>query len=354
MKRARVLVGLSGGVDSSVAALRLKAQGYEVIGAFIRVWHPPFIQCDEARDRLDAMRVAAELRIPFVTIDARKAYEKEVAEVMISEYAQGRTPNPDILCNRVVKFGVFEQARKDYHADFLATGHYARVQHVAGAPSELHAAVDSGKDQSYFLSGIAQSALTQVLFPLGESMKKDVRAEAMKAGLHSATRKDSQGICFLGKLDMRDFLAHYIPKKEGVVLSLTGETIGTHEGAHFYTFGERHGFTIVDTRMRAKPMYVVAKDVVQNTLTVSDTQPRAQAGTTFTLSSFNALQEKPLAQREYDAVFRYHGARTPVAVSEKEGTVSLTVQGGSMLPAPGQTCVLYLGTRVAGGGIIEA
>jgi tRNA-specific 2-thiouridylase len=153
---------------------------------------------------------------------------------------------------------------------------------------------------------------------------------------------------------MRDFLAHYIPKKEGVVLSLKGEAIGTHDGAHFYTFGERHGFTITDARMRAKPMYVVAKDVSQNTLTVSDTQPRTQTGTTFTLSAFNTLCGDQFPSGEYDAVFRYHGARVPVAVSVQEGIVSLTVQRESMLPAPGQTCVLYRGTHVAGGGIIDA
>jgi tRNA-specific 2-thiouridylase len=298
------------------------------------------------------MRVAAHLRIPFITIDARREYERDVAQVMIDEYKQGRTPNPDILCNRVVKFGAFEEARRAHGADFIATGHYARVVQNNSGIYELHAAVDLSKDQSYFLAGIPRSVLPHVLFPLGESAKSDIRREAARAGLPSAARRDSQGICFLGKLDMRDFLKHYIHEHEGNVLDVYGNVIGMHMGAHFYTFGERHGFTITNSEHRHVPHYVVAKDVTNNTLTVSNTPPEALRGANFMLKKWNQFVDIGTPDTTFDAVFRYHGKRIPatIALMGEEGV--LTVQDTSMLPAPGQTAVIYQGTQVVGSGII--
>jgi tRNA-specific 2-thiouridylase len=196
--------------------------------------------------------------------------------------------------------------------------------------------------------------LPHVLFPLGESVKSDVRKEAHSAGLPTAARRDSQGICFLGKLDMHDFLKHYIEEHEGNVLNEQGEVVGTHRGVQFYTLGERHGFTVTNTLLRTKPLYIVNKDVAHNTLTVRETHPHKEAGADFVLSDWNQFVLNLEKYEQCDAVFRYHGERTPVIVKRQDThRVTITLQKGSMLPAQGQTCVLYSGSQVVGGGIIE-
>jgi tRNA-uridine 2-sulfurtransferase len=350
MKLHRVVVGLSGGVDSSVAALRLKAAGYDVIGAFIRTWHPAGFPCTESEDRFDAMRVAAHLNIPFVTIDARKEYEEDVARVMISEYAAGRTPNPDMLCNKHVKFAVLDRERERLRADVVATGHYARILHDSSGAS-LHAARDVSKDQSYFLSATSRDIFSHTLLPLGDSLKDEVRREAVHAGLPTATRKDSQGICFLGAIDMQTFLSHYIPRTTGTVRDTHGTVLGTHEGAAFYTVGERVGYIPHTHIHKHVTHYVVDKNMEHNELIVSDRHPHIGSGHVLTLSHVHMLTD--VLPRTCDIVTRYHGTRSNVIVKQKNALLKLTYTTDAELPTPGQTCVLYQNDRVLASGIIE-
>jgi tRNA-specific 2-thiouridylase len=235
-KRKIVFVGLSGGVDSAVSAALLKEQGFEVVGVFIKTWHPDFLECNEEEERIDAMRVAAYLDIPFLTFDFEDVYKKEVADYMIEEYKSGRTPNPDVMCNKEVKFGAFLKKAISMGADFVATGHYAIaiggenysafLQSTTG-PFRVHnfphrlllRSPDSTKDQSYFLWTLTQDQLSRIIFPVGNLKKTQVRKLAKKFKLPVALKKDSQGICFLGAVDLKDFLKHYIKEKRGVVLN---------------------------------------------------------------------------------------------------------------------------------------
>lgn len=284
-KKQKVLVALSGGVDSSVAAALLLEQGYEVEGAFIITWQAPWLPCNWPEERRDAMRVAAHLHIPFHTVDLSKEYERDVVQYLVSEYRAGRTPNPDVMCNTYVKFGALFDWAMERGFDYVATGHYARVDTRESrvlslevrdgdtpVPTAYHAlctSVDTAKDQTYFLWTLTQRHLAHTLFPVGGYQKPEVRELAAKFGLPTAQKKDSQGVCFLGKIDMQEFLSHYIVPHPGDVLTPRGEKIGTHEGAAYYTLGQRHGFTIHHTTPTATPLYVVAKDMEANTLTVA-------------------------------------------------------------------------------------
>lgn len=351
--RPLAFVGLSGGVDSSVAALRLKNAGYEVVGVFIRVWHPDFITCTEEADRKDAMRVAARLEIPFLNLDARDAYRDGVAGEMIREYERGRTPNPDVLCNKIVKFGVFEEFRKKYGAEILATGHYAQ-RSGEGEESRLSTSIDKAKDQTYFLWMIERTLLSHISFPIGMSEKSAIRKEAARAGFVTAAKRDSQGICFLGKLDIVDFLSHYITTEPGVVLNDYGENIGTHPGALFFTIGQRHGFTVAVHDNTATPLYVVAKDISANTLIVSKEKPFQATGSTYVLSDVNLLVPSLDETRTYDVVTRYHGPKTKTSIHAQNGEYRLSLLAPAEAVSLGQSAVFYDGDICIGGGIINA
>jgi tRNA-specific 2-thiouridylase len=280
MRRARphIYVALSGGVDSSVAAAELVQAGYRVTGAFIRVWQPPFAQCDWRAERHDAMRVSAHLNIPFRTIDLSDTYKQSVVDYMIREYRAGRTPNPDVMCNYSVKFGAFLHAAHGAGADMIATGHHARVMFDEASNTYLlRAGVDSEKDQTYFLWTLTQDVLAHTHFPVGHYTKDEVRQRARAYGLPTAAKKDSQGLCFLGKIAMRDFLKQYVPEQHGAVLNENGSIIGEHEGAHFYTLGQRHGFTVYTNDPHETPRYVIGKDVHANTITVSAYPQQSEA-----------------------------------------------------------------------------
>ena len=264
-----VFVGVSGGVDSSVSAALLKDQGYNVVGVFIRTWSPDFIKCTWRDERRDAMRVCAHLGIPFLECDAEEEYKKGVADYMIEEYKKGRTPNPDVMCNREVKFGVFWNFAKSHGADFIATGHYAVNNSKSNYSFQLCKSPDSSKDQSYFLWTLNQEDLSHTLFPIGHLKKTEVRKLAKKYKIPVAEKKDSQGVCFLGPLDMKDFLKHYIKSEKGKVLDEKGKVIGIHDGAVFFTLGERHGFVITEKTQNDKPYYVVGKDIKKNIIIVS-------------------------------------------------------------------------------------
>ena len=351
-KAQTVFVGLSGGVDSSVAALRLKKQGYTVVGVFIKVWHPDFMVCNWEAERLDAMRVAAHLEIPFLTCDAEATYRDEVAHYFISEYKAGRTPNPDVLCNKEVKFGAFMHFAKEKGADFIATGHYVKRIETAEV-AELHRGNDGNKDQSYFLWSLTQDQLDFALFPVGDTEKETIRLEASKAGVPTAAKKDSQGVCFLGHIDIPEFLSHYIELKSGDVLSEQGETIGSHQGALVYTLGQRHGFTLNNKDTARKHHYVVARDIDSNTLTVSEERKVTKQNDTVTLT--NTILRSPLVVGDIvEAQFRYRQVSFKVTLVEQgSDTLTLSINEPTEQPASGQSCVLYRCSHCIGGGIIQ-
>lgn len=278
--RPHVYVALSGGVDSSVAAAELVQAGYQVTGVFIRVWQPPFAPCDWRQERQDAMRVSAHLNIPFRTVDLSETYKEAVVDYMIREYRAGRTPNPDVMCNYSVKFGAFLAAARHAGADMIATGHHARVTADPETSGfALRTGVDTEKDQTYFLWTLSQDVLAHTLFPVGHYEKREVRQRARSYNLPTATKKDSQGLCFLGKISMRDFLKEFVPPVQGAVLDEAGNRVGEHEGAHLYTLGQRHGFTVYTNNPSATAHYVVGKDISTNTLTVSNTPQHSAAVT---------------------------------------------------------------------------
>jgi tRNA-specific 2-thiouridylase len=350
MSKGTVFVGLSGGVDSSVAALRLLRSGYQVVGVFIKVWQPDFIHCDWEAERVDAMRVAATLGIPFLTCNAEATYKQAVVDYLVREYEAGYTPNPDVMCNRHVKFGDFLDFARDHGASAIATGHYARLVDTPTGP-QLHRGVDGTKDQSYFLWSIPPTALSHIHFPVGTSTKADIRAEAAAAGLPTAVKPDSQGICFLGQVDMKTFLGHFISITPGPVRRLDGEMIGRHDGAVLYTIGQRHGFTITTPGTDRSPYYVVRTDRETNSVYVS-TSPPAPTVHTLTIRDTNHLSPWPTQGGEVQT--RYRGEAYPVrTIDDASNHATLTLDRPIPTPAVGQSAVLYHGTHCLGGGILR-
>ncbi len=360
--KKKVYVGMSGGVDSSVSALLLKQatpnnfeelfgrptpegfSGYEVTGVFIKVWQPDFIECTWKEDRLDALRVASLLDIPFVTLDLEKEYKEEVIDYMIDEYRKGRTPNPDVMCNKQVKFGAFFKWAKQQDTDaYVATGHYA--EHNGGS---LLKSKDDNKDQTYFLWALQKELFPSILFPVGGMEKNEVRMIAEKAKLLVANKKDSQGLCFVGTIDVKTLLKKYIDEKEGDVLNEQGEIIGHHTGVMFYTIGERHGFTITKKSTDDVPYFVVAKDIENNTITVSHVQPAESIGEIITLEKINWTQQIKKGDI-YEARARY---RAPCGRVEVIDATHMKVFEGEITKARGQSLVLYDGQVCIGGGII--
>lgn len=337
-------MGISGGVDSSAAAYLLLKEGHDVHGVFVKTWSPEWLPCTWVDEKRDAMRVCAHLGIPFHFVDAEQAYKDGVAQYMIDEYRAGRTPNPDVLCNRVIKFGVMWDYAKSQRADAVATGHYTQTDGVS-----LIKGVDPSKDQSYFLWMITKDELAHVRFPIGHLPKDEVRKIAEKAHLFTATKKDSQGICFLGDVDMRSFLSHYIEQQKGSVIDESGLVIGEHDGVWFYTLGERHGFRITTRNTDSVPYYIVKKDIQHNTLTVSTTPSRASTGSTLTLRNVNWFTSvDPI--HSYTAQVRYHGELIPAKILDTTH-VALEYSG---VVALGQSVVIYDKDKVVGGGIVDS
>lgn len=348
---------MSGGVDSSVSAALLQEAGYEVTGVFMKVWQPDFLPCTWRDERLDAMRVTAHLGIPLLTWDFEKEYKEGVADYMIAEYKAGRTPNPDVMCNREVKFGAFFRRAMVEGADFVATGHYAQVMHdkKSGTFAMLKG-VDVAKDQSYFLWTLRQTQLSKTFFPIGGFKKSHVRELAKKFGLPVAEKKDSQGLCFVGKLDMKDFLAHFIDEKKGNVLNENGEVVGTHRGVYFYTLGERHGFTVTKKGTDDAPLYIVAKDFDANTITVAPILKDTLQCASQTLRAEQARFCRgvlPSTKNKYTAQVRYHGEQYKCKITAlNENSFSLNLDKGAVFDA-GQSIVLYDGDECIGGGMIK-
>ena len=363
-KKLKIFVGVSGGVDSSVSAALLKDAGHNVTGVFIRTWTPEWTVCTWRDERRDAMRVCAHLGIPFMECDAEEAYKRGVADYMIEEYRLGRTPNPDVMCNRVVKFGALWEFALAHGADAIATGHYAQVrQEAKGERQEENSAftmlrgVDEGKDQSYFLWTLTQADLAHTLFPIGHLPKDEVRKLARKYRLPTATKKDSQGVCFLGLLDMKEFLSHYIETHEGDVLDRSGNVIGKHPGALFFTIGERHGFTTNKKSDNDKPHYVIAKDMMHNTITVTELEER-KVQDEYTehaqveLEKVSWVGDAPVKNEMLTAQLLYHGKKIACSVGETSmGKVRVILYATPFI-ASGQSVVIYRGEECLGGGVV--
>jgi tRNA-specific 2-thiouridylase len=349
----KIFVGLSGGVDSSVAAALLKEAGHIVVGVFIRTWQPDFIECSFREDRLDAMRVAAHLGIPFLECDAETEYKAAVADYMIAEYKAGRTPNPDVMCNREIKFGVFWRFAQAHGADYIATGHYARAEQAEEGVL-LFVGADKNKDQSYFLWTLNQGDLPHVLFPVGGMEKPDVRKAAERFGLPTASKKDSQGICMLGDLDIKQFLAHYIEEKRGYVLDEHGAVIGYHDGVSFLTLGARHGFTITQKTPNETPYYILAKDTEKNAITVGhEMYPiHEENARQVIVTRTNWVTKAPEVGDPYVAQIRYRGDYLHCKIAEIEEGGARVIFDQPVVVAPGQSVVFYDGDICVGGGIV--
>ena len=339
-KKKRVFVGLSGGVDSAVSAALLLEAGYDVTGVFIRIAIPGY-PCQAGVDKISAMRVAAHLSIPFKEIDLSSTYKEGVFDTTISEFEIGRTPNPDTLCNKEVKFGAFYQFARESGAEYIATGHYAQNKQ-----GRLYAGKDHNKDQSYFLWMIPKNALTHTLFPIGTLTKPQVRTLAAKYGLPNAARKDSQGLCFLGDISIADMLHKELEVQPGHVLNEVGEVVGSHEGAPLYTLGQRHGFALTTHTPDTPAHFVVATNVAENTITVSTNKyPLGSSKTIVTLTQENWLTED--LSGNITARFRYRQTLIPATLVRTAGRVT-----PHHVPL-GQSLVIYRDEECLGGGVVD-
>ncbi len=344
---SRVFVGLSGGVDSAVSAALLKEQGHDVTGVFIKIWQPEFIECTWRSERLDAMRVCVTLGIPFREIDLSEEYKKEVADTMIAGYARGITPNPDVLCNRAIKFGMFLQWARKEGAEMVGMGHYARVEEERPGHWALKRGIDTGKDQSYFLYQLGQAELSRALFPVGGLFKTEVRTHARRFNLPVAEKPDSQGLCFVGDVDMRSFLKRFIPVERGAVCLQDGTVVGEHDGAVLYTIGERQGFRVKE----AGPWYVTETKVTNNTITVSKDKKDTMR-TAIALDTIHWIDGLPALPRTCSAQVRYRGDVVSVEI-KKDAHGARAEFSSPQILAEGQSLVLYDGDKCLGGAIMR-
>ena len=345
-----VFVGLSGGVDSAVSAALLKGQSYNVIGAFIKIWRPEFTECPWREDRISAMRVAAALNIPFRELDLSDEYKHSVIDETIGGYMSGITPNPDILCNKHIKFGRFLQWARAQGADYIATGHYARIENV-DREYRLLRGLDANKDQSYFLSQLGQQELSHTLFPIGSLTKPQVRAQAEGLGLPNAKRPDSQGLCFVGDVSMDEFLSRLISVEPGVLRNRRGRVVGTHKGAALYTKGQRHGLTNTDEN--SAPHYVVDVNTKKNEVIVSTNKGDA-AKLEFEIEKMHWIVDKhPSTPFKCLGQVRHHSRAYPCKISFNGNATSVRFEE-SLIAAPGQSIVLYDDACVLGGGVINS
>lgn len=350
----RVVVGMSGGVDSSVAAYLLKQQGYDVIGVFMKNWDDTdeFGVCTATEDYEDVIRVCNQIGIPYYAVNFEKEYWDKVFTYFLDEYKAGRTPNPDVMCNKEIKFKAFLEHALKLGADYLATGHYAQVKIIDGEYKMLRGK-DVNKDQTYFLNQLSQEQISKVMFPIGHMDKKRVREIAKEAGLATATKKDSTGICFIGERNFKEFLSKYLPAQPGRMETLTGEMKGFHEGLMYYTIGQRHGIGIGGS---GDPWFVVGKDLERNVLLVGqgyDNDALYSDAIIATNVSWVSDKEKP-AQFSCTAKFRYRQPDHGVTVTLL-GNNTARVEFDEPIRAvtPGQAVVFYNGEECLGGGTID-
>lgn len=350
-KLKKVYVGLSGGVDSSVSALLLKQAGYDVTGVFIKAWYPEFIICNWREEMRDAMRICAKLDIPFKVCDLEAEYKKYVVDYLVTEYKNGRTPNPDVMCNKYIKFDGFLDFAMAAGADFVATGHY--TQNIFSKNSfHLSNAVDSNKDQTYFLWTLPQEKLSKILFPIGHLQKSEVRKIAEKNNLFTAGKKDSQGLCFLGHVDIENFLSHFLETKSGDLLNLNGKVIGKHRGAIFYTIGQRHGFEITVEDNNRNKYYVISKNLEKNTVVVSEkNNEEVEIKKTYEVINLNLINEIP---ENLYCLYRYRGELKKIKIKLLENNCAqISFEDLKENIASGQSVVFYDQGECLGGGIIS-
>src|SRR3989338_8552947 len=354
-----VYVAMSGGVDSSVAAALLKKQDFDVIGVFMNPWSAyakasagQATFCPWKEDREDAMRVAAVLKIPLLTWDFSKEYKKEVTDYMIREYRIGRTPNPDVMCYKEIKFGLFLKRALKGGANYIATGHYVikvKMKNEKGKRNlggfKLLQAKDKNKDQSYFLWTLTQEQLKHCLFPIGDYIKPEVRKLAKKFKLSNCDKKDSQGVCFIGPLDMKDFLKKYIKPREGNIVDRDGKTIGRHDGIYYYTIGQRHGLNISNGK---GPYFIISKDIEKNIIYVGRDRDLGEKETKITGISW--INRKPKLPAEVYVKIRYRST-SERAILSKSNTVRFIEPVRAI--TSGQSAVFYKGRELLGGGIID-
>ena len=352
----KVVIGMSGGVDSSVAAIELQKQGYEVIGLFMRNWdsladgelNGPTTEsgiCPQEEDYNDAKKVCDKLGIPLYRKDFVKEYYDYVFKYFLDELEKGRTPNPDIMCNKYIKFDMFVKEAEKLGADYIATGHYARIK-----DGKLLRAVDSNKDQTYFLSQVTKEQLKNVLFPIGDMIKPDVRRVAEEYGLVTADKKDSTGICFIGERNLTNFLKNYLPNQPGDIVNIdTNEVIGKHIGLMYYTIGQRRGLNIGGTDSR---MFVVGKDLKKNILYICIGEDNDYlVSDSCLVDEINYLGDEKITK--CTAKFRYRQEDIDVELEWKDNEVLVKYPQGVKRVTPGQACVFYNGEECLGGGIIK-
>lgn len=358
--RPKVALGMSGGVDSSVAAHLLMEQGYDVTGVYLECWRAPGCRTEE--DRKDALKIALDLGIPFQVLDFKQAYKDRVVEYFFNEYEAGRTPNPDVMCNKEIKFGLFYDWAMENSFEYVATGHYAQISPSDDSQLGLHTSTDAHKDQTYFLYRLRQEQLAHILFPIGHLTKPEVRAQATKLGLHVSTKKDSVGICFIGDINVHEFLKERLGEKPGEVVDTAGNVIGTHQGLWFYTIGQRHGFTIKSVtsikqsdgsmvdKHNIPPFYVIDKNPAQNQLVVgfgSDTYCDS-----FTVQDVHFIKKinskNPL---QLLVRIRHTGKLIPATYNPVTHTVQLEQPTQGL--AQGQSAVFYQTSQCLGGGVIN-
>ncbi len=356
----KVVVGMSGGVDSSVTALILKEQGYDVVGVFMKNWDDTDENgvCTATEDYKDVAKVANQIGIPYYSVNFEKEYWDRVFEYFLAEYKRGRTPNPDVMCNKEIKFKAFLDYAMQLGADYVATGHYAQVVRDDTGTSQMLRGVDQNKDQTYFLSQLSQEQLSKTMFPLGHMEKKEVREIAEKAGLATAKKKDSTGVCFIGEKNFKEFLGKYLPAQPGKMITLDGDIKGDHAGLMYYTIGQRQGLGIGGGQGESsEPWFVVGKDLSTNTLYVGQGFHHENLYSTHLEASevhFTVDTPKPKEFR-CTAKFRYRQQDIGVRVVLSDDQTQATVYFDEPVRAitPGQAVVFYDGMECLGGGLID-
>ncbi len=350
----RVIVGMSGGVDSSVAAALLKEQGYDVVGLFMRNWRETDENgaCTAEADYTDVKSVASCLDIPYYTVDFSKEYMDRVFTKFVDYYKRGLTPNPDVLCNREIKFKPFANYAKQMNGDFIATGHYCKVLKSQNH-TFLARAVDENKCQTYFLNQVSEQQIENVIFPLGDMLKPDVRRLAEKYGFSTAEKKDSTGICFIGERNFREFLSKYIPMQKGKILTLDGKQVGEHNGVFYYTVGQRKGFGLGGAG-NGQPWFIVKKDVEKNILYVNQGECDEMFSSEIVTSAFNFITLRPDVSEFRCLVRIRHRQLLQDATARLEGDrVRIIFDTPQRAPARGQYAVLYDDRICLGGGEID-
>lgn len=357
--KTRVVVGMSGGVDSSVTAWLLKEQGYDVIGVFMKNWDDTDENgvCTATQDYEDVARVAEAIGIPYYSVNFEKEYWDRVFQYFLDEYKKGRTPNPDVMCNKEIKFKAFLDYAMALGADYVATGHYARIRHNDDGTVSMLRGVDNNKDQTYFLNQLSQEQLQKTMFPLGDIEKSEVRRLAEEAHLATAHKKDSTGICFIGERNFKEFLSQYLPAQRGEMVTEDGEVKGYHDGLMYYTIGQRKGLGIGGNGKTNEPWFVVGKDLANNRLIVGQGfhHEKLYADTLEASDVHFTSNEKKPTTFKCTAKFRYRQQDVPVTVTLDETQTKATVVFDEPARAvtPGQAVVFYDGEECLGGGTID-